>query len=259
MKKYHGYLIDLDGTLFRGTERIDGALEFIEWLHKQDVPYLYLTNNSTRTPEQVAEKLRQFGFPATAEQVYTSALAAAQYVKQELNAPSVFVIGEEGLQQAFRDQGIRLTDENPDVVVSGLDRAFTYDKMKKACLSIRAGATFIGTNADRALPTEAGLLPGSGSLAMGMAYATGVDPLFIGKPEPIIMRLALQALGVPPERVLVIGDNLDTDILAGVRSGIDTLLVFTGITTREMARASAVRATYEVENLRDWIKREKGE
>lgn len=259
MKHFQGYLIDLDGTLFRGTELIDGALEFIEWLHEQDVPYLYLTNNSTRTPEEVAKKLRGFGFPATAEQVYTSALASAEYVKQELNASSAYVIGEAGLLEALQEQGIRITEENPDVVVSGLDRSFTYDKMIKACLSIRAGATFIGTNGDRALPTEAGLLPGSGSLAMGIAYATGVHPLFIGKPEPIIMRYALRVLNVPPKRVLVIGDNLDTDILAGVKSGIDTLLVYTGITTKEMAQASDVRATYEAEDLREWIKRVKGE
>lgn len=254
MRDYQGYLIDLDGTLFRGTELIEGALEFMEWLNKQDIPYLYLTNNSTRTPEQVAKKLRKFGFPATAEQVYTSAMAAAQYVKEELKVSSAFVIGEEGLLQAFQDQGIELTAERPAAVVSGLDRSFTYDKMKIACLSIRAGAAFIGTNADRALPTEAGLFPGSGSLAMAIGYATGVEPTFIGKPEPIIMRYALQALGVPPERVLMVGDNLETDILAGVRSGIDTLLVYTGITTREMAQNSSVRATFEVTDLREWIK-----
>lgn len=252
MKRYRGYLIDLDGTLFRGTELIPGALSFIEKLVDADIPFLYLTNNSSRTPERVAEKLRGFGFPASPDQVYTSALATAQYLKEEMRSPSVFVIGEEGLKRAIREAGICITEDHPEAVVVGIDRQFTYEKMKKACLAIRNGAKFIGTNADRALPTEEGLLPGSGSLSMGIAAAAGVEPLFIGKPEPIIMRYALNKLGTAPEETLVVGDNLDTDILAGIRGGMDTLLVFSGITTQEMAEKSRIRATYYLDSLRDW-------
>ncbi|SEN56713.1 TIGR01457 family HAD-type hydrolase [Lihuaxuella thermophila] len=252
MKRYRGYLIDLDGTLFRGTELIPGALSFIEKLAGANIPFLYLTNNSSRPPEQVAEKLRGFGFPAEPDQVYTSALATAQYLKEEMDSPSVFVIGEEGLKRAIREAGICINEEQPEAVVVGIDRQFTYEKMKRACLAIRNGATLIGTNADRALPTEEGLLPGSGSLSIGIAAASGVEPLFIGKPEPIIMKYALEKLGTSPEETLVVGDNLETDILAGIRGGMDTLLVFSGITTHEMANKSRIRATYYLDSLRDW-------
>jgi 4-nitrophenyl phosphatase len=252
MKSYDGYLIDLDGTLFQGKEMIPGALSFVEQLIRKKIPYLYLTNNSSRTPVQVAAVLRKFGFPAHPAQVYTSALATAEYIQEKWGNPSVYVIGEEGIQQALHEIGCRFTEESPEVVVVGIDRQFTYEKMKKACLAIRAGASFIGTNADRALPTEEGLLPGGGSLVLGIAAATGVDPLFIGKPEPIIMQYAQQTLGVAAADTLVVGDNLETDILAGLRGGMDTLLVYTGCTTREIAKQATIRATYEVDDLSGW-------
>jgi len=252
MKTYRGYFIDLDGTCFRGTERIEGALEFIKRLDQAGIPYLYLTNNSSRRPEQVAEKMRDFGFPARAEQVYSSALATAEYLKEKWGNPSVYVIGEEGLMDAIQSVGLTITDQEPDVVVVGLDRAFSYEKMKKACLSIRKGAAFIGTNRDRALPTEEGLLPGSGSLSIAIAAATGVDPMYIGKPEPIIMRYALKKLGVSADEALVVGDNLETDILAGVHAGIDSLLVFTGVTTPEMLKKSDIEPTYAIPHLKEW-------
>ncbi|MBH8598954.1 MULTISPECIES: TIGR01457 family HAD-type hydrolase [unclassified Thermoactinomyces] len=255
MKEYKGYFIDLDGTLYRGTELIPEALEFVRELDQKGIPHLYLTNNSSRTPEQVADKLRQFGFPARPGQVYTTALATAQYVQENFPDARVYVIGEEGLLQALKEKGCRITEEHPNAVVVGIDRGFTYKKMKKACLAIRAGATLIGTNADRALPTEEGLLPGSGSLVAGISAATGVKPLFIGKPEPIILRYALKKLGVAPEEVLIVGDNLDTDIRAGIEGGMDTLLVFTGITTPEMAEKAEIKATYTARNLREWMNR----
>jgi 4-nitrophenyl phosphatase len=259
MKMYRGFFLDLDGTLFRGTEVIPGAIQFVEWLESQGLPWLYLTNNSSRTPEQVAEKLRGFGFPARPEQVYTTALATAAFLREEFGSPRVYVIGEEGLQRAISEAGCEITDERPDVVVVGLDRQFTYEKMKKACLAIRAGARFIGTNADRALPTEEGLLPGSGSLSMAISASTGVQPLFIGKPEPVIMRYALRKLGTSPEETLVVGDNLDTDILAGIRGGMDTLLVLTGVTTPDLAKSSTIRATYTLHTLTEWIRQKRGE
>ncbi|MGA9175412.1 MAG: TIGR01457 family HAD-type hydrolase [Thermoactinomyces sp.] len=259
MKEYKGYFIDLDGTLYRGTELIPEALDFIRDLEQKGIPYLYLTNNSSRPPEQVAEKLRRFGFPARPAQVYTTALATAQYVRENLPSARVYVIGEEGLFKALEEAGCQITEDHPEAVVVGIDRQFTYEKMKKACLAIRAGAILIGTNADRALPTEEGLLPGSGSLVAGISAATGVKPLFIGKPEPIIIRYALKKLGVAPEEVLIVGDNLDTDIRAGIQGGMDTLLVFSGITTPEMAEKAEIKATHTARNLREWMNRVKEE
>ncbi|MFD1443127.1 TIGR01457 family HAD-type hydrolase [Thermoactinomyces vulgaris] len=254
MNQYKGYLIDLDGTLYRGDQVIPGALEFVKRLDEDQIPYLFLTNNSTRSPEQVAEKLHRFGFPAEAEQVYTSSLACARYLEEKEDVKSVYIVGEEGLRQAITQAGFVVTDDHPDAVVVGLDRDFTYEKMKKAFLGIQAGAELIGTNADRALPTEEGFWPGSGSLAMGIAAAAGVEPRFIGKPEPVIMRYALEKLGCRKDEVLVVGDNLQTDILAGVRGGMDTLLVYTGITTPEMAKRSEIQATYAVDRLTSWMK-----
>ncbi|SFI87361.1 TIGR01457 family HAD-type hydrolase [Thermoflavimicrobium dichotomicum] len=252
MKKYEGYLIDLDGTLYRGSEMIPDAVEFIKRLQQAERRYLYLTNNSSRLPEQVAERLRAFGFPAKPEQVYTSALATANYLKEELSSPYVYVIGEEGLKRAIEEAGCTLTENNPEVVVVGIDRQFTYEKMKKASLFIRQGAQLIGSNPDKALPTEIGLLPGAGSLIAAIATATGVKPLIIGKPEPIILRYALEKLGSSPENTLIIGDNLETDILAGVNSQIDTLLVYSGVTTPEMYEHSSISATYQVASLSEW-------
>lgn len=254
MKQYKGYFIDLDGTLFRGEEVIPGALEFVSQLNRKQIPYLYLTNNSTRSPEWVANKLQRMGYPARKEQVFTTALATARYLQEKEGEMSVYVVGEEGLFQAISEAGIVITDQNPDAVVVGLDRSFTYEKMKKACLAIRAGAKLIGTNADLALPTEEGLWPGSGSLAVAIAAASGTKPFFIGKPEPVIMHYALKKIGLNPEEVLVVGDNLQTDILAGKNGGMDTLLVYTGVTTPQMAKSSDLKATYAVDNLSDWFK-----
>ncbi|MBA4602763.1 TIGR01457 family HAD-type hydrolase [Thermoactinomyces mirandus] len=254
MKRYKGYFIDLDGTLFRGDEVIPGAPEFVAWLNKIQIPYLYLTNNSTRSPEWVAAKLQRMGYPARTDQVFTTALATACYLQEKEAPMSVYVVGEEGLFQAISDAGIAITDQNPDAVVVGLDRSFTYEKMKKACLAIRAGAKLIGTNADLALPTEEGLWPGSGSLSVAIAAAAGTEPFFIGKPEPVMMHYALKKIGLTPDEVLVVGDNLQTDILAGIRGGMDTLLVYTGVTTPQMAKSSDIKSTHAVYNLSSWIK-----
>lgn len=254
MKQYKGYFIDLDGTLFRGDEMIPGAPEFVAHLNRNQIPYLYLTNNSTRSPEWVAHKLQRMGYPAKEDQVFTTALATARYLKDKEESMSVYVVGEEGLFQAISDAGIVIADQNPDAVVVGLDRSFTYEKMKKACLAIRAGAKLIGTNADLALPTEEGLWPGSGSLAIAIAAAAGTEPFFIGKPEPVIMHYALKKIGLKPEEVLVVGDNLQTDISAGINGGMDTLLVYTGVTTPQMAKSSDIKATYAAYNLSSWFK-----
>jgi len=258
MKTYQTYLLDLDGTLYRGKEVIPGAREFVRWLKDSGFDYLYFTNNSSRPPGQVAEKLRTFGFPAEPEQVMTSSMATARFLQEETKGTvhSVYAIGEEGLLTALREAGFRFDEERPDAVVVGIDRDFHYDKMKKACLAIRNGARFIGTNGDKALPTEEGLLPGNGSLCAAIAAATGVDPVFVGKPEPFMVHYALERLGSKPGETLVVGDNLMTDIRAGAVGGIDTLLVYTGVTTREQAAASDIRPTYEVDNLLQWMQKE---
>lgn len=253
MKQYKGYLIDLDGTMYRGEEQIEEASHFIKALKEKGIPYLFVTNNSTRKPEQVADKLNRFQIPTTKEQVFTTSNATANYIKEKKENASVYMIGEEGLTYALEEVGLEITDENPDFVVSGLDRDINYEKLAKACLAVRNGATFISTNGDIAIPTERGLLPGNGSLTSVIAVSTTVKPIFIGKPESIIMEQALKVLGVAKEDTLMVGDYYDTDILAGINTGIDTLLVHTGVTTKEMLTNYNQQPTYSVHSLEEWL------
>jgi 4-nitrophenyl phosphatase len=253
MKKYKGYLIDLDGTMYKGTELIQEARDFVMALKEQNIPYLFVTNNSTRTPGQVAEKLEKFGIPAGEEQVFTTSQATANYLYERKPNGSVYVIGEEGIQQAVQGKGFTLKDENPDFVVVGLDRSVTYEKFAKACLAVRSGAMFVSTNGDIALPTERGLLPGNGSLTSVITVSTQIKPVFIGKPESIIMEQALEVLGTAKEETLMVGDNYDTDIMAGMNAGMDTLLVHTGVTTKELLTGYEKQPTYVVDSLEEWI------
>ena len=250
---YKGYLIDLDGTMYRGEERIEEASDFIKALQERNLPYLFVTNNSTRKPEQVADKLVQFDIPAAPEQVFTTSMATANFIYERKQNASVYMIGEEGLRDALVEKGFTLADSNPDFVVVGLDREVTYEKLAKACLAVRNGATFISTNGDIAIPTERGLLPGNGSLTSVVTVSTTVNPIFIGKPESIIMEQALKVLGTTKEETLMVGDNYDTDILAGMNAGMDTLLVHTGVTSVEKLTEYEMQPTHVVHSLTEWI------
>ncbi|GAB7388816.1 TIGR01457 family HAD-type hydrolase [Bacillaceae bacterium] len=253
LKRYEAYLLDLDGTMYRGTERIAEAAPFVAWLRQKGIPFLFLTNNSTLPPRKVADKLKSFGIEAHAEEIFTTGLAAAHYLQAQGNGVTVYAIGEEGLHEALRQAGCTMTEEDPEFVVVGLDRKITYEKLATACLAIRKGAKFLSTNGDIVLPTERGLLPGNGSLTKAIETATGVTPLFLGKPERLFVELALQKLQTSADRVLLVGDNLHTDILAGANSGVDTLLVFTGVTTKEELAHSPIRPTYACDTLLDWV------
>lgn len=252
MKQYKGYLIDLDGTMYRGSEKIDEAVGFIDKLRARKIPYLFVTNNSSRTPQQVAEKLRKFGIPTEDNQVFTTSMATANFIEERKNDAKIFVIGEEGIQTALTEKGFKLVDEAPDFVVVGIDRSIDYEKLTKACLAVRNGATFISTNADIALPTERGLLPGNGAITAVVAVSTQVQPIFIGKPESIIIEQALKVFGVPKDEVIMVGDNYNTDILAGMNASLDTLLVHTGVTTKELLKQYKKQPTYVVDTLDAW-------
>lgn len=252
MKKYKGYLIDLDGTMYKGSERIDAAADFVKRLIDAGIPYLFVTNNSARTPAQVADKLRRFGIPASEEQVFTTSQATANYISERKPDAGVYVIGEEGIRTAIEEKGLEFAGEDADFVVSGIDREITYEKLAVGCLAVRNGATFISTNGDIAIPTERGLLPGNGSLTSVIAVSTQTEPIFIGKPESIIMEQALKVLGTDKADTLMVGDYYDTDILAGMRAGIDTLLVHTGVTTKELLKGYKEMPTYTVDSLDEW-------
>lgn len=251
-KDYEGFLIDLDGTMYRGNNVIREAVDFVNQLNEKGLRYLFVTNNSTRTTEQVADVLRDFGVPATSEHILTTSMATARFIKEQKKDASVFYIGEQGLRQAIEGAGLRYDEEDPDFVVVGLDRQVTYEKLAKACLAVRKGAKFVSTNSDIALPTERGLLPGNGSLTAVVSVSTRVEPVFIGKPEPVIVEQALKQIGTDKKKTLMIGDNYDTDILAGLRAGVDTLLVYTGVTSKDMIRSKKHLPTYTADSLGGW-------
>jgi 4-nitrophenyl phosphatase len=252
MKTYKGYLIDLDGTMYKGTERIEAASDFVKRLNEQKVPYLFVTNNSSRTPAQVAEKLRGFDIPAEKELVFTTGQATANYISNRRKNASIYLIGEEGIRTALEEKGFQFAGENADFVVVGIDRELTYEKLAVACLAVRNGAVFVSTNADIALPTERGFVPGNGSITAVITVSTQTSPIFIGKPESIIMEQALKVLGTSKEETLMVGDYYDTDILAGMNAGMDTLLVHTGVTTKEMLAGYNRKPTYSIDSLDKW-------
>ncbi|KAB8129347.1 TIGR01457 family HAD-type hydrolase [Gracilibacillus oryzae] len=252
MNTYRGFLIDLDGTVYKGTEKIDEAVVFVKELEKRGLPYLFLTNNSTKHPKDVSDKLVSMGVPSTTDHVFTTSMATARYIKEQQADAKVFAIGEEGLHMALEECGLQMVEEGADIVVMGLDRDINYEKLTKGALNIRAGAKFVATNGDVALPTERGFLPGAGSLISVLSVTTGVQPKFIGKPEAIIVEQALEVLGTKKEETVMIGDNYATDILAGINAGIDSLLVHTGVTTRQDLKSLAKQPTYSIDSLAEW-------
>lgn len=253
MKHYEGYLIDLDGTVYRGEEKIEEAVQFVKELFNKNIPYVFVTNNSSKQPVQVADKLEKLGVPAQADQVMTSSMAAANVMAEKLpSGASVYIIGEEGLYSSMEEKGLRVVDEGADAVVIGIDRSITYDKLAKACLEVQNGAMFYSTNPDVAFPSERGLVPGNGSLTGVISTATGIQPTFVGKPEAAIVEQALEMIGTNKEKTIMVGDNYDTDILAGIHAEIPTLLVHTGVTSEEKLKEKQIQPTYVVLTLSDW-------
>lgn len=239
-KKKTGLIIDLDGTLYRGEQQIEGALNFVERMSAHpDMLLLLMTNNSSRTPEAGLAHLQTLGFVVQPHQFYSSAQATARYVRTSLQAKRVYAIGESGLLTALREEGLEVCKgaaadcEQVDAVVQGIDRDFHYAKLQQAVNFIRKGAVSVSTNPDLLLPSDDAFLPGSGSIAAAIAAASGQEPIIIGKPSGIMMGYALERLGLLPEQVWMIGDSFRTDIAAGQAAGCKTALVLTGVTTRD--------------------------
>lgn len=250
---YEGYLIDLDGTIYRGSEPIPAGRRFVEQLQARQIPFLFLTNNTTKTPETVANRLaNEFSIHVGPETVYTATLATIDYLNDANKGKKVYVIGEPGLIEPILAAGYVWEEETPDYVVVGLDTDVTYEKFVVATLAIQKGATFIGTNPDKNIPTERGLLPGAGSMIAMIEASTQQKAIYIGKPEAIIMEKAVETLGMEKANVLMVGDNYTTDILAGINNGIDTLLVLSGFTQKADVPTLPVPPTYLVDSLDEW-------
>lgn len=228
--KRYAFLIDLDGTMYAGNSPIADAAHFIGKLKEHSLPFLFVTNNSSRTPEAVADHLTHLGIAASPLEVVTSSQAAARYVAERKRGGRVYVIGEEGLKTALRDAGMELVEEEPDFVVQGIDREFSYRKLEAAVRFISAGAEYVLTNPDRLIPTDGRLVPGAGSISASIRTALQMEPIVIGKPCKPIMAFALERLRSDAE-VWAVGDNPSTDIGAGIAAGVRTALVLTGIAT----------------------------
>jgi NagD protein len=237
------YLMDMDGVLVRGVQLIPGADNFIERLRAQGLPFLVLTNNSLYTPRDLQLRLERIGLRVRAEEIFTSALATAQFLHDQLPRGTAYVIGEAGLTTALHEVGYVLTDVRPDYVVLGETVSYSYQRLMVATQLVAAGARFIATNPDVNGPSEQGPVPATGAVAALIAAATGVQPYYVGKPNPLMMRSALRRLGAHSESSVMIGDRMDTDIVAGTEAGMRTILVLTGVTAREQVARSPYQPT----------------
>ena len=238
MKDYRLFLIDLDGTVYRGKNTVESGVRFVHRLIEQKRDYLFLTNNTTRTPQMIVDKLKGHGIDTDIKHVYTPSMATASYIlNQNKNCQTkigLYIIGQIGLwSELLKHPEFELNEENPDYVIVGMDTDLTYHKVRVASRAIRRGATFIGTNADMNLPAEDELIPGNGYQCAFVAAASGVEPFYIGKTESIIVNMALEKMGYSKRAALIVGDNYDTDIKAGFNSDVDQLLTLTGITQKE--------------------------
>ncbi|HER8952944.1 TPA: TIGR01457 family HAD-type hydrolase [Streptococcus pyogenes] len=250
---YKGYLIDLDGTIYQGKNRIPAGERFIKRLQERGIPYLLVTNNTTRTPEMVQSMLaNQFHIETSIETIYTATMATVDYMNDMNRGKTAYVIGETGLKSAIAAAGYVEELENPAYVVVGLDSQVTYEMLAIATLAIQKGALFIGTNPDLNIPTERGLMPGAGALNALLEATTRVKPVFIGKPNAIIMNKSLEVLGIQRSEAVMVGDNYLTDIMAGIQNDIATILVTTGFTRPEEVPTLPIQPDHVLSSLDEW-------
>ena len=229
------YLMDMDGVLVHEEQLIPGADQFVKRLQETGHPFLVLTNNSIYTPRDLAARLSLTGLQIPEEAIWTSALATAHFLDQQRPGGTAHVIGEAGLTTALHECGYVLSERSPDYVVLGETRSYSQESITRAIRLIEGGARFIATNPDPTGPSPAGPQPATGAVAALISKATGVDPYFVGKPNPLMMREALRSIGAHSETTVMIGDRMDTDVVSGIEAGMETILVLSGITTREQA------------------------
>jgi NagD protein len=245
------YLMDMDGVLVRGRQLIAGADAFIARLRERGIPFLILTNNPLYTPRDLQVRLASIGLHVQQDELFTSALATAQFLHSQLPGGSAFVIGESGLTTALHDIGYVLTDLSPDYVVLGETSAYSYSRLTQAIRLIADGARFIATNPDTVGPSESGLVPATGAVAALIAEATGVQPYYIGKPNALMMRTALRQLDAHSETSVMIGDRMETDVRSGTEAGMRTILVLSGVTRRDQVERFPYRPTLVCESVAD--------
>jgi NagD protein len=247
------WLIDMDGALVHEDVMIPGADGFLDKLRDTGSPFLVLTNNSIYTPRDLSARLRATGLNVPEDAIWTSALATARFLEGQRPGGSAFVVGEAGITTALHEAGYTLTDRDPDYVVLGETRTYSFERITRAIRLIVNGARFIGTNPDPTGPSPDGPLPATGSVAALIARATGADPYFVGKPNPLMMRSALNALETHSENATMVGDRMDTDVIAGIEAGMETVLVLSGVTDLPEAERYPYRASRIVDSVTDLL------
>jgi 4-nitrophenyl phosphatase len=251
-------IIDMDGVLWHGDRPMPRLVAFFETLRARGIRFVLATNNASRSGAEFAAKLAKMGVSVALDEILTSPQATAAYLSAHAPDARVFIIGEPGLRTELEARGLRVVNDTEAQaaathVVVGIDRTLTYAKLVEACLLIRGGAIFIGTNPDQTFPGERGIVPGNGATLAALRVSTGVEPLIIGKPEPEMMVQAMARMGGTLADTAVIGDRLDTDILGGIRAGMTTLLVLSGVTTADDAKKDAIQADYVFEAIGDIV------
>ena len=233
LRKKKGFICDMDGVLYHGDKLLPGVEKFVNWLAAEKKNYLFLTNSSQYTPKELQQKLARMGLEVDESHFYTSALATAYFLDNQAPGCSAYVVGEHGIMNALYDKGITFNDVNPDYVVVGESSAYNLDQITRAIRLVNAGAKLIGTNPDLTAPGEAGIVPACRALIAPIELATDKHAYFVGKPNPLMMRTGLRMLGVHSENAAMVGDRMDTDIIAGIESGLTTVLVLSGVSSRE--------------------------
>lgn len=249
-----GFICDMDGVIYHGNQVLPGVVGFIEWLQKEEIKYLFLTNSSERTPNDLSQKLARMGLDVDESHFYTSALATASFLSGQCPGGSVFVIGSPGLTNALYDAGLSMNDVNPDYVVLGDTRTYNFELIEHAVYLVNNGAKLIGTNYDLTGPTEKGIVPSVRALIAPIEYATNRHAYFVGKPNPIMMREGLKRLGVENEDAAIIGDRMDTDIVSGLEAGIDTVLVLSGVTQAKDLHKFAYQPNFIINGVGDILR-----
>ena len=244
MEMINNYLIDMDGVLISGDTVIPGADQFVERLNASQGKYLVLTNNPVYTPKDLAHNLQKMGLDIPPELIFTSAMATAQFLQKQRPNGTAYVIGESGLTSSMHEAGYIITEHDPDYVVLGETSAFSLENLTKGIRLIIDGARFVATNPDPSGPTAMGIVPACGAVAAMIEKATAVSPFFVGKPNPLMVRTALNYLGVHSEETIIVGDRMDTDIIGGVQNGMDSILVLTGVTKPEQIERYSYIPTY---------------
>ncbi len=253
MREIRSWLMDMDGVLVREEQAIPGADRFLARLREREIPFLVLTNNSIYSARDLVARLAASGLQVPEQAIWTSALATARFLEDQRPGGSAYVIGESGLTTALHNAGYTLDDRAPDYVVLGETRTYSFERITRAIRLIGEGARFIATNPDPTGPSNAGPLPATGSVAALISRATGVEPYFVGKPNPLMMRSALNAIEAHSESSAMIGDRMDTDIVSGLEAGMETILVLTGVTSAEAAERFPFRASKIVDSVADLI------